>query len=208
MREESREASDAELWRHAAGGDADAFGLLFDRHASAVYNFCFRRIGSWSAAEDLTSVVFMQAWRRRRDIRPQGDDLLPWLLAVANKVVGNAHRSRRRHRALLAKLAEEAPTPDHAEDVASRVDDERTMRRVLDELEQIPRKEREVIELCVLGGMAYADAATVLGIPIGTVRSRLSNARKRLRQTQIPIADASIADTSIALASETTEGKS
>jgi RNA polymerase sigma-70 factor (ECF subfamily) len=109
MREECRAPLDVELWGRAASGDSDAFGLLFDRHATAVYNFCFRRIGSWSAAEDLTSVVFMQAWRRRKEIKPQGDDLLPWLLAVANKVVGNARRSRRRHRALMAKLSEEDP---------------------------------------------------------------------------------------------------
>ncbi|NEE02844.1 RNA polymerase sigma factor [Phytoactinopolyspora halotolerans] len=186
MREECPEPSDVELWDRAAGGDADAFGLLFDRHATAVYNFCFRRIGSWIAAEDLTSVVFMQAWRRRKDVKPHGDDLLPWLLAVADKVVGNAYRSRRRHRALLAKLAEEPPTHDHAEDVAARVDDERAMRRILEALARLPKKEREVVELCVLGELTYADAATALGIPIGTVRSRLSHARKRLREFHDP----------------------
>jgi RNA polymerase sigma-70 factor (ECF subfamily) len=202
MREECREPLDVELWGRAASGDNDAFGLLFDRHATAVYNFCFRRIGSWSAAEDLTSVVFMQAWRRRKEIKPQGDDLLPWLLAVANKVVGNARRSRRRHRALMAKLSEERPTHDHAEDVAARVDDERAMRRILEALARLPPKEKEVMELCVLGELTYAEASTALCIPIGTIRSRLSQARKRLRQFNIPTDD-----TTIVLTSETTEGK-
>jgi hypothetical protein len=62
------ELSDAELWRRAVEGDSRQFGTLFDRRARAVYNHCFRRIADWSAAEDLTSVVFLEAWRRRGDI--------------------------------------------------------------------------------------------------------------------------------------------
>ena len=54
--------SDGELWSLAARGrDGEAFGMLFERHANAVYTHCFRRTGSWSAAEDLTSVVFLEA---------------------------------------------------------------------------------------------------------------------------------------------------
>ncbi|MCP9487145.1 MAG: hypothetical protein MSC30_14950, partial [Gaiellaceae bacterium MAG52_C11] len=59
------EPDDAVLWRRARVGDADAFGLLFERHSDAIYNYCFRRIGDWAIAEDLLSVVFLEAWRRR-----------------------------------------------------------------------------------------------------------------------------------------------
>src|SRR5690606_11322289 len=58
------EVTDGDLWQKAAKGDPSAFGALFERHADAVYNHCFRRTGSWEAAEDLTSVVFLEAWRR------------------------------------------------------------------------------------------------------------------------------------------------
>jgi RNA polymerase sigma-70 factor, ECF subfamily len=66
--------ADRELLRTPSG-----FGRLFERHGRAVYNYCFRRTADWSAAEDLTSVVFLEAWRRRKDLRLDGDSLLPWL---------------------------------------------------------------------------------------------------------------------------------
>ncbi|HUC22490.1 MAG TPA: sigma factor [Streptosporangiaceae bacterium] len=56
---------DAALWQAAAAGEHAAFGQLFDRHATAVYNYLYRRTADWSAAEDLTAAVFLQAWRRR-----------------------------------------------------------------------------------------------------------------------------------------------
>jgi DNA-directed RNA polymerase specialized sigma24 family protein len=70
--------SDEQLWSRAVEGhDSEAFGHLFERHADAVYNHCFRLSGSWSTAEDLTSVVFLQAWRRRDDVRFSGASVLP-----------------------------------------------------------------------------------------------------------------------------------
>lgn len=61
--------SDADLWALATNGDVEAFGVLLERHAHAIYNFCFRRTADWSAAEDLTSTVFLEAWGRRADVR-------------------------------------------------------------------------------------------------------------------------------------------
>jgi RNA polymerase sigma-70 factor (ECF subfamily) len=60
---------DEELWSAAASHDVNAFGELFERHADTVYNHCFRRTGSWSVAEDLTSVVFLETWRRRKQVQ-------------------------------------------------------------------------------------------------------------------------------------------
>ena len=56
---------DSSLWSRAQTGDEQAFGILFERHAQTIYNYCFRRVGEWSAAEDLVSIVFLEAWRRR-----------------------------------------------------------------------------------------------------------------------------------------------
>jgi RNA polymerase sigma factor (sigma-70 family) len=171
------ERTDAELW---ARGDAAAFGLLFERHARAVYNHCFRGTADWALAEDLTSVVFLEAWRRR-DVRLANESALPWLLGVATNALRNGWRSRRRRAAALARLRP-ADEPDFAEDVESRLDDERAMRRVLDHVARLPRGEREVLALCVWDELSYEDAATALGVPVGTVRSRLSRARARLRE--------------------------
>jgi DNA-directed RNA polymerase specialized sigma24 family protein len=83
-----RARDDAELWR-AAGADPEAFGELFERHAQAVFAFCARRTGDLALAEDLTSVVFLEARRRRRSVRLSRDSALPWLLGTAHNVVRN-----------------------------------------------------------------------------------------------------------------------
>lgn len=171
---------DRAVWRSVANGDADAFGVLFDRHARTVYNHCFRQAGSWSEAEDLTSVVFLEAWRRRADVRLERDSARAWLLGVATNVCRNRARSLRRHRATLERIPAGSAQPDPADDVAARVDDERAMRAVLDEVAKLPRTDREVLALCGWDGLSYAEAAVALGVPVGTVRSRLSRARARL----------------------------
>lgn len=173
--------TDSQLWRDAVAGDAQAFGVLFERHARAVYVFCFRRTADWSLAEDLTSVVFLEAWRRRAQVRLVRESALPWLLGVATNVVLNARRSLRRHRAALERLPREQE-PDFADDVAERLDDERHMRSLLHALAALPRRERDVLALCRFAGLSYEEAAVALGIPVGTVRSRLSRARARLRE--------------------------
>jgi len=175
------QAGDPELWRRAAGGDGSAFGVLFERHSTAVYQHCFRRSASWSVAEDLTSVVFLEAWRRRKDVVMSGGSVLPWLLAVANNVVRNQARSQRRYRALLARLSPPPVEADPAEDVVERLADEQTMRGVLAEVGRLREGEQEVLALVAWAGLTYADVALVLDIPIGTVRSRLARARERLR---------------------------
>lgn len=176
--------SDARLWASAVSGDADAFGSLFDRHSAAVYNHCFRRSGSWSVADDLTSVVFLETWRRRRDIKLADDSqsLLPWLLGVANNAARNEQRSRRRYRHALAKLPPVEPTADHATATIERVDDERQMQRVLKAFDQLEAVDQDVLSLCAWAGLSYVETANALEIPVGTVRSRLSRARTRLRE--------------------------
>jgi RNA polymerase sigma factor (sigma-70 family) len=178
------ELSDAELWDLAVDGDRDGFGVLFERHARSVYNHCFRRTASWADAEELTSAVFVEAWRRRRDVRPTGESARPWLLGVANNLLRNHHRSLRRHRAALARLPGPGAQPDPADDVAGRLADERQMRRVLALVDRMPRRDQEVLALCAWSELTYHEAATVLGIPVGTVRSRLARARARLAEIE------------------------
>jgi len=87
------EPNDAVLWQQAADGDRAAFGVLFERHCRSVYNYCFRRTGDWSQAEELTAIVFLEAWRRRRGVRLERDEALPWLLGVATNVLRNLRRA-------------------------------------------------------------------------------------------------------------------
>jgi RNA polymerase sigma-70 factor (ECF subfamily) len=175
------EPTDRELWAQATAGNTNAFGQLFDRHARAVYNHCFRLVGSWAAAEDLAQATFMLAWRKRSRVALANDSALPWLLAVATNVVRSERRAVARRRRLATSVPDDVPVPDHADDVAGRIDDERRMAEVLAAVRELPRNQQEALALCVWSGITYADAAAVLGIAESSVRARVSKARSRLK---------------------------
>ena len=179
--EQAVEVDDSVLWRRARAGDSEAFGLLFERHARTIYNYCFRRVGSWALAEDLVSIVFLEAWRRVDKQLPSGKEL-PWLLGIATNVVRSRRRAERRHAAALRRVPQPSPEPSFADDSDQRVDDEELIGRALGLVAQLPRREQEVFALCAWSELSYEDAAIALGIPVGTVRSRLSRARARLRE--------------------------
>jgi RNA polymerase sigma-70 factor, ECF subfamily len=172
-------ASDGALWRRVRTGDEAAFGALFERHGGAIYNYCFSRTADWAAAEDLASIVFLEAWRHREQDIP-GEKVLPWLYGVALNVFRNQRRSERRYAAAFRRLPPPRPEPDFADAAEQRINDEREMQRGLTLLQELPQHEQDVFVLCAWMELSYEDAATALSVPVGTVRSRLSRARERL----------------------------
>ena len=181
--------SDVGLWDRTKAGDGGAFAELYRRHERAVLNHAFRRTGSWQQAEDITSLVFLETWRQRD--RPSVEvTLLPWLLGVANNIVRHQNRSLRRHRAAMDRINSHISEPDHSDDVAQRIDDERQMAAVREAMSSLTRVEQETVALCVWAGLSYSEAATAMRVPIGTVRSRLARARTRLKTTTAPTAPA------------------
>jgi RNA polymerase sigma-70 factor (ECF subfamily) len=179
--EQAVDPDDSVLWSRARAGNRDAFGLLFERHARAIYNYCFRRIGNWTAAEDLVSIVFLEAWRRRSKPLPTGKEL-PWLYGIATNVIRNRRRAERRYAAVLRRVPPPDPSASFTDETDARVDDEQLMSRALELFARLPRREQEVFALCAWSELSYEDAAIALGLPVGTVRSRLSRARSRLRE--------------------------
>ena len=178
------QATDGELWRKAVDGDHAAFGVLFDRHAKAVYNHCFRLTASWALAEDATQSTFLIAWRKGAGVRLVDESILPWLLTVATNAVRTEQRSARRWLAALLRMPPDRDDASGmADQVADRVDDVRRMRTVLRAVRRLPRAEREALMLCVWSSVSYADAAALLGISEGSVRARVSRARGRLNRT-------------------------
>jgi RNA polymerase sigma factor (sigma-70 family) len=177
------EYGDAALWQAAAAGEHDAFGELFDRHATSVYNYLLRHTGDWSEAEDLTAAVFLQAWRRRGQVVLDRDSALPWLFGVARLVLRNAHRARKRYQAALYRAGVEASgvsETDPADLVAKRLDYECQLAALHAAVGRLPRQQREVIELCIYSDLDLQAAAVALGVAVGTVKSRLHRARRRL----------------------------
>ncbi len=178
--------SDREVWAELREGDEGALTALFQRHADAVYNFAFRRTSSWSAAEDVVQATFTALWRRARARKVDALELesaRPLLLVMAGYECGNVLRSSRRQSALVGRLElvdQEGTEPDHSAAAAAKVDDERAMSTVRRILERIPAKQREVVELVVWSDCSMAEAARALGVPEGTVKSRLNRARTSL----------------------------
>jgi RNA polymerase sigma-70 factor (ECF subfamily) len=180
--------AERDLWQQARRGDSAAFACLYDLHATAVYNFCFRRIGDWAEAEDAMSEVFLVAWKRRAELVLTTEDqrVLPWLFGVALNVVRNRRRTVRRGAAAVSRLDPSEAEADFADDVAGRLTDEREMRRILELVERLAPQEQDVLALCAWGSLSYEDAAAALGVPVGTVRSRLSRARAHLTELLAP----------------------
>ncbi|MGW1712482.1 RNA polymerase sigma factor [Streptomyces sp. NPDC002156] len=171
---------DTNLRKRIRAGEHDAFGELFDAYARSVYNHAFRLTGDWSAAEDVVSLTFLDAWRLRAKVDEEGGSLRPWLLGVATNVTRNTRRAARRHAAAVARLPRDEVERDFADEVAGRLDDTDQLALVRTALALLRRPEREVLALCVWSGLDYPAAAEALGVPVGTVRSRLSRARTKL----------------------------
>ncbi|NJP43365.1 RNA polymerase sigma factor [Actinacidiphila epipremni] len=163
-------------------GDPGAFGRLYDEYARSVYNHAFRLTGNWSTAEDVTALTYLEAWRLRARIDPDGGSLRPWLLGIATNAARNTTRTARRYEAATARLPRDDVLPDFADELVCRIDDAERLAAVQAALGRLRRAEREVFALCVWSGLDYAEAARALGVPIGTVRSRLARARKKLRK--------------------------
>lgn len=180
------EPDDVELWSRIRTDDADAFGLLFQRHGARIHAYVLRRTGDPQAAEDIAAVVFLEAWRQRDQVELHQPSALPWLYGVAANVLRHQHRSRRRHQAALDRLAHlPERSPALVERQAQAAED---AQRVIEQIQALPRRDREVLVLSVWEGLSHAEIAVALSTTVGTVKSRLSRARARLDPDRLPSA--------------------
>ena len=179
------ERTDESCLRSIARDDNRAFGVLFERYSDFVYNVAFRRTANWSAAEDITEVVFTELWRQRHRVTSYEGSLRPWLAGVAANQSRRWWRDQARKSRTVDRLAL-VRGRDHAEDVAeavvNRVDDQARMGALLDAVSQLPEDQRDVLTLWAWEQLSYEEIAAALHLPIGTVRSRLNRARTRLRE--------------------------
>jgi RNA polymerase sigma factor (sigma-70 family) len=167
--------SDEEVWAEVLAGRGHAFGEVFDRHRARLYRHCRGLASSWSDADDVVAVTFLEAWRKRDDIRFVDGSMLPWLLRTATFTASNLARASRRHKAVLQRLPAGDTQPDHSE----RFDDGEAVTA----LGKLSPVDQQILTLCVLEGISVEDAARVMGVRPGTVKSRLSRATARLRES-------------------------
>ncbi|MDN5726162.1 MAG: RNA polymerase sigma factor [Propionibacteriales bacterium] len=164
-------------------GSRAAMDELYREHADELYTYCYRRTGSWSAAEDLAASTFLEVWRSRRKVVEVDGSPRPWLYGVATNICRNHLRSQYRAAGALARLhlIDSSDSADPADDVASRIDADRRFQQTLDRVDTLTERDQEVFVLVLWEGLTYTEAAAALDIPVGTVRSRLARVRRQLR---------------------------
>jgi RNA polymerase sigma-70 factor, ECF subfamily len=171
----SSEPRDEELVRRAVGGEISAFGILVERHERRVYNLALRMTGREDDARDATQDTFLTALRKLSSFR--GDAAFTtWLHRVTVNACYDLLRKRGKA-PMLERDAEHAPeprpVPDHAADVDLSID----VRRALLE---IPEDYRVVMLLHDVQDLPYDEVAAIVGVPVGTVKSRLHRGRVAL----------------------------
>ncbi|WP_022889683.1 RNA polymerase sigma factor [Agromyces italicus] len=179
--------TDAALWLEATSGTEASFGVVYDRYRARVFRRAYAQVHDVSDAEDIVAVVFLEAWRRRGDVRFVDGSLLPWLLVVTTNVTLNTQRAARRHKRLLAAIPAARHAVDPGREVEERLDGQRLTGRLQQALQRLNPAERRVVELCFIEELPLADAAAALDVPLGSVKSRLSRARRKL---QVELGDA------------------
>jgi RNA polymerase sigma factor (sigma-70 family) len=165
----------------AAQNDSMSFGSLFDRHFGTVYRFCARRVGG-DLAEDIAGETFRRAFEARGSYDLRQPNALPWLFRIALNLVRDATRTRAAEDRAYARLRALARTGTLSEeDQVPRSSEARTeLARLARLLDAEHREDVDALFLHVWDGLSHVEVATALGVPVGTVRSRLSRLRHRL----------------------------
>jgi RNA polymerase sigma-70 factor (ECF subfamily) len=161
--------------------DPELFALIFERHYRDVHRFVVAAVGA-SDAPDLAAEVFLRAFASRHRYRSSYPSARPWLWGIASNLIAGYYRSRsRKARAYRRMSTDPESESDHSGETVNRVAAESERPLLTEAINHLRREEAEVLLLFAIGDCSYAEIASVLGIPEGTVRSRLSRTRSKLR---------------------------
>lgn len=168
---------DAQLVASAARGDRDALASLYDRHGGAMLGLGLRILGDRGEAEELLHDVFLEAWKRAGDYDPSRGSVRAWLLLRMRSRSLDRVKSAARSR--TAAVGENVETAAGSEPATA--GEQADAQRVHGALAELPEEQRRVLELGYFAGLSCSEIAESLGVPIGTVKSRLHAALKKLR---------------------------
>lgn len=164
--------------RLVAGGRADAFEIVYDRHATAAFSLAYRICGARVAAEEATQEAFLSIWREGRRYQRERASLRTWVLGIVHN---RAIDVIRRHAVQRRRLADAEPPLIAAE----RTDVDAARREEADlvhsALSELPPEQRQVIDLAYFGGFTHAEIAELLEMPLGTVKGRMRLGLEKLR---------------------------
>ena len=166
--------SDADLLVRVAERDRAAFEALYHRYVRSIFGLALRRLRDRQRAEDAVQETFAAVWRSAASSRPERGPAAPWLYAVARNAIVDRLRARVEPAAEAPDLASGEPGP------AERAESSFVAWQIHRALEELPAKEREVVELAYWSGLSQSEVAEYLHIPLGTVKTRTRSALARL----------------------------
>jgi RNA polymerase sigma-70 factor, ECF subfamily len=168
------EATDSELLVRVAERDRAAFDMLYHRYVRSIFGLALRRLRDREHAEDAVQEMFAAVWRSAHTYRPERGPAAPWLYAVARNAIVDRVRAHGELPDEVPDLVSTEPGP------AERAESSYLSWRVHRAMEELPEKEREVLELAYWSGLSQTEVASFLGIPLGTVKTRTRSALARL----------------------------
>jgi RNA polymerase sigma factor (sigma-70 family) len=176
---ENVEVGDGGLWADSLKGDADAFGLLYDRHRGRVFRHAYRLAGGQQDAEGATATAFLELWRRRNKVRLVDGSILPWLLVTTTNTARNLQRAKARH----GRLVDAIPRGTEAD---ATLDPAHPSHHPMDEvvaqaLAVLKPLDLRLVSLVVFEDYPMSAAAEAVGLTPGAARVRMHRARLRMK---------------------------
>jgi RNA polymerase sigma factor (sigma-70 family) len=175
----SRGDDDASLIERSRS-EPELFAAIFDRHAGPLRGYVARRLGP-DAADDIVADTFLIAFRRRGGYDVSRTDAAPWLYGIATNLIGERRRAEVRMYRAYARSGTDPAIEGHADQVAESVSAKAEGSRLAAALGSLKKRDRDALLLYTWGDLSYQEVAQALDVPIGTVRSRLNRARRKLR---------------------------
>lgn len=170
----SMEASDSDLLVRIADRDREAFELLYHRYIRSMFGLALRRLRDRQRAEDAMQETFAAVWRSAASYRPERGPAAPWLYAIARNAIVDRFRTQVDTTGEMPEIVSTDPGPADSAEASF------LSWRVHRALEELPSREREVVELAYWSGLSQSEVAEYLHIPLGTVKTRTRSALARL----------------------------
>jgi RNA polymerase sigma-70 factor (ECF subfamily) len=176
-----RVLADEELMQLVYRSRADAFEVIYDRHADAAFSLAYRMCSQRALAEDVVQEAFLSLWHSRARYDRSRGSVRTWLLGIVhNRCIDALRRRVVRDRGLVDEegIEERIPSPVRTDQEFARREEARQVR---DALDQLPGEQSRVIELAYFGGLTHAQIASMLDMPVGTIKGRMRLGLAKMR---------------------------
>ena len=173
--------ADEDLMSLMDGGDAEAFGVLYDRHSRAGYSLAYRMMGEKQAAEDLTQDAFLKVWRSAGGYRSERGSVRTWILSIVHNRGIDQLRSLASRRRTQDRVEQAAPRSQPSEAFAEAWCN-RQRHQIREALNTLPEEQLKILELAYFSGYTHVEISNLLDLPLGTVKGRMRLGLKKIRE--------------------------